>query len=51
MQNPIVAAVIATLVAGGTAMLVSGNGPVAIGAGVGAGIGLWFVQMRKAPPA
>ena len=42
---------IGAIAAGGTAMLVSGNVPVAVGAGVGCAIGIWLVEKRKAPPA
>jgi hypothetical protein len=43
---------IAAIAAGGAAMLVSGNVPVAIGAGIGSAIGLWLAEKRKqAPPA
>ena len=42
---------IAALAAGGTAMLVSGKVPVAIGAGVGCALGVWIVERRKAPRA
>lgn len=51
MQQMLLPAV-AALAAGGTAMLVSGNITVAIGAGIGCAIGLWIAQKRqKAPPA
>ena len=42
---------IAAVTAGGTAMLVSGNVPVAAGAAIGCAIGVWLVEKRKAPPA
>ena len=41
--------VIAAAAAGGAAMLVSGNLPVAIGAAIGSGIGVWLAQKKKAP--
>jgi hypothetical protein len=48
MLMPVVGAIAAC----GTAMLVSGNVAVAIGAGIGSAIGLWIAQKRqKAPPA
>ena len=39
---------IGTVTAAGTAMLVGGGWPVAIGAGIGCGIGVWIAQKRQA---
>lgn len=51
MQQYLVPA-IAGIAAGGAAMLVSGNVPVAIGAAVGCAIGIWIAERRKkTPPA